>query len=145
MQLLLNIHSRRVAISVTVVGGWTSRRDIFPSGRLSKLPDISETDAALRRARWLLGKHASRRGWTSVVGNEVNDLAPAGILANVICRNDRCAPVFFGRYTGTVNARTKAASVHPVNPGIDVGFLFGQHASALLLIEKDDGVSGKPL
>src|SRR5580704_6583039 len=141
MQLLPNIHSRRVAIAIGVMGSWATHRDIFSARRLGKLPDIGKIDAALRGVRWLLRKRAPRRGRTGVVGYEIDDLAPAGVLANVVGGDDGSAVIFLGGNAGTVDSGAETGSDHAVDPGVDVGFLLGQHASPLFLIKKDDGVA----
>src|SRR6516164_10156347 len=45
----------------------------------------------------------------------------------------------------TVDAGAKATLDHIIRPGMNVGTLFRQHASTLLLIEEDDGVPGKSI
>jgi len=68
-------------------------------------------------------------------------VALAGAFANVF-RSANVA-VVRGGDAGAVDADAKPGGSDSVNPGVDVGLLLGQHASALLLIEKDDGVRGE--
>src|SRR5579864_6398005 len=45
--------------------------------------------------------------------------------------------------SGTINPGTKSRRGNAVNPSVNVGFLLRQHASALLLVEKNNSVSRK--
>src|SRR5579864_910057 len=47
--------------------------------------------------------------------------------------------------SGTINPDTKSRRGNAVNPGVNVSFLLRQHTSALLLVQKDNGVARKPL
>src|SRR5580698_1339432 len=145
MQPLMDIHSWRITISIGVVSRWASSGDVVSARRLGKLPDLGKTDSTVSAARRLAREDASRRGRTGIVGDEVYDPASTCVLANVVGGDDGCAMIFFGGNAGAVYSGAKTGSVHAINPGIDIGFLLRQHASALLLVEKDDGVSGESL
>lgn len=52
-------------------------------------------------------------------------------------------PIIRRRNARTINSCAESSRNNAVNPGVNVGLLFGQHASALLLIKKDDGPARK--
>src|SRR5580704_10120381 len=140
--MLCQADLRRIAISIGIVSG-TARRHVRSLGRLRELPNISKVNAAVCGARRSFGKDASRRRRTGIIPDPVHDLSCASILADIIGGDDVLTTFLQRRNTGTVNASEEAACADAVDPGIDVGFLLWQHAAALLLIEKDDGLRGK--
>src|SRR5712691_2089071 len=140
VKLMCGRNSRRIAIAVAAVIR-TLRSDVSPLGRLRELPDFGEGNAALRGIRRMRRKNAAGRGRTRVIDRPVDDLASGGAVTNVF-GSDHVAVIFCG-HAGAVDAGAESGGTHGVNPGIDVGFLLGQHASALLLVEEDDGVRGK--
>ena len=70
---------------------------------------------------------------------------PASVLANIFRGDNRYAGALFGRYAGAVDAGPKSGYVDPVHPGVDVSFLFWQHAAAFFLIQKNNRAGGKAL
>ena len=117
VQSLRRGHTRRITFSVRVVIRWTSRGNIFSFGRLSKLPDIGEVDAAFRWVRRNAGKCTSRRRRTRVARDPVCDLSSGGILPNVLGGDDRCAAGFFRGDSRTINPNPKSRRLHAVHPG----------------------------
>lgn len=132
---------RRVAISVGSIRRRAFRRVLRPSRRLRKLPDIRESNAALRCIRRGFTKHTSRRWRTLVIGDEIDDLPAARVLADVI--GGHYVVIIFRGDAGAINSGAMARCCNRIHPRIDVGFLFWQHASALLLIEKDNSSRGE--
>ena len=112
---------------------------------MRELPDFSETDAALAGARRVSGrierKSAAGGRRTGVVDRPVDNLAASSAGANVFRSHD--VLVIFRGDAGAIDARAETGGGDVIDPGIDVGFLLGQHASALLLIKEDDGMRGK--
>ncbi len=90
----------------------------------------------------MLREHTTRRRWASVVGGPEDNLAPARVLSNVLGGDDVAA--VWSRHAGTVDSGTESSRGDAVNPGIDVSVLLGQHASALLLIEKNNRCTWEP-
>src|SRR5579862_5885080 len=145
MQLLSGIEIRWIAVSIGVVISGTSSGDVFSLRRLGELPDVSETSPAfLWRRRGLCGDTSGCWG-TGIVGYEIENLSSVGVLLNVIGGDNPASSTFRSCNSRAVNASTEAIRGNGVYPAIDVGFLFGQHAAALLLIEKDDRVAGESL
>ena len=144
MELLRGGDSGHIAVAVATVIG-AARGDVFALGRLRELPDFREADSALgwawRVTAGIYGKSAARRGRASVIDGPVDDLARAGALANVFCGDN--VAVIRGGDAGAVDAGAESGGGNGIDPGVDVGFLLGQHASALLLVEEDDGMRGK--
>src|SRR5580693_1983029 len=144
MELLRGGDSGHIAVAVATVIG-AARGDVFALGRLRELPDFREADSALgwawRVTAGIYGKSAAGRGRAGVVDGPINDLASASIFANIFGGDD--VVVVFCRDPGTVDAGAKSSGGDGVNPGVDVGFLLGQHASALLLVEEDGGLRRK--
>jgi len=137
VQVLRHADLRGIAVSVGVVGRTTGRH-IGPLRRLRELPNIGEVNATFSgdwRAFW---KDAPWRRRAGIVCDPVDDFSGAGILADIACGNDVFTTFLLGRNTGTINAGAKSPCGHAIYPRVDVGFLLGQHAAALLLIEKDD-------
>ena len=138
--------SRGIAVAIVAIVR-TLRSDVFALWRLRELPDFGESNTALSRAWRASGriyrKRAAGRGRADIVDRPVNDLASGGALANVFGGN-YVAVVSSGN-AGAVNAGAESGGGDGVDPGVDVGFLLGQHASALLLVEEDDSGRGKAL
>src|SRR5580658_2832215 len=138
---LLRFQTRRIAFAIAAVIRAVPR-DILALWRLCELPDLGERNAALRWGWRVSRKCTSGRRWTSVVDRPINNLAPRGMLANIFGRN-----YFFiiGRSRArTIHSRAESGCGDAFNPRVDVSLLLGQHAAALLLIEKDDGPCRKP-
>ena len=83
MELLRGSDSRGIAVAVAAVVGAVGG-DIFALRGLRELPDFGEADAALGGAwRMICRKSAAGRGRAGVVDGPINDLASAGVLANI--------------------------------------------------------------
>jgi len=138
-------NSRRIAFSVSAViravGG-----NIFALRGLRELPNVREADAAFGGTWRRFRKSAAGRGRTRVIDRPVDDVvcgagALARVGANIFGGDD---VVVIGRWdAGAVDARAESSGGNAIDPRVNVGFLLGQHASALLLVEEDDGVRGK--
>ena len=85
----------------------------------------------------MLRKPAPRRGRASVVDGPVNDLAFPRALPNIVGGHD--VAVIRGRNAGAIDPCTKSFDNDAVDPRINVSLLLGQHAAALLLVEKNYG------
>src|SRR5580704_4160605 len=138
VQVLCNIDARRIAVAIRVVVRRTTCRDLGPLRRLSKLPYFGKWNSSVDGTRRSFGKSAPRRGWAGIVRDPVRDLSCAGVPADIVRCNDIFATLFCGRNARAVNSSAKAARGDSVDPRINVGFLLGQHASALFLVEEDD-------
>jgi hypothetical protein len=145
VQVLRWVDFWRITVAVGVVVCWATCRDRWPFRRLGELPNVGEGDAAVGGTRRLFGKSAPRRRRTRIVRNPEHDLSCACILSDVVRGDDVFTSFFCSRNARTINARREAARRYPVDPSIDVGFLLRQHASALFLIEEDDGFRGETL
>src|SRR5246127_336080 len=142
MKALCRIRPRRIAISVTAVIV-ASTGNILALGRLRELPDLGEVDAAFRRTRRRQRNRASRRERAGVVGRPIRNLSRAGSLANVFGGNGVFA--IGGARAGAINSGAESCDADGINPCVDVGLLFREHAPALFLIEEDDCAAGKAL
>src|SRR5580658_1812314 len=140
MELLRGGKSRRIAVPVTVIVG-TVCGDIFALWGLRELPDFGEGHATLGRTGRVRRKGAAGRGRAGVVDRPIDDLASSGALANVFDSDN--VIVVRSRDAGAVDAGAESAGSDGIHPGIDIRFLFGKHASALLLVEEDDGLHGE--
>ena len=129
---------------MVVVG--TARGHIFSLRRLRVLPDLGEADTALYWAWGMSGriyrKCTAGRGRAGIIDRPIDDLAASRILADIFRGDDivvifRCDP-------GAIDSGTESGGDHTVDPGVDISLLLWQHASALFLVEEDDGVRGKP-
>src|SRR5580693_1575957 len=144
MELLRGGDSGHIAVAVATVIG-AARGDVFALGRLRELPDFREADSALgwawRVTAGIYGKSAAGRGRAGVIYGPVDDLARAGALANVFCGDN--VAVIRGGDAGAVDAGAESGGGNGIDPGVDIDFLLGQHASALLLVEEDGGMRGK--
>ena len=140
VELLRGGNSRRIAVAVAVVVGAASG-DVFTLGRLCELPDFGERNAAPGGACRVSRKTAAGCGRAGVVDRPVDDVASARASADIFGGDD-VAVVFRGD-AGAVDAGAESRGRDAVDPGVDVSFLLGQHASALLLVEEDDGMRGK--
>src|ERR1700722_1379667 len=91
----------------------------------------------------MLRKRASRRGRAGIVDRPIDDRARSGVLANVF-RRDHVAIVRRSD-PRTINTRAKSRGSDAIDPGVNVGLLFRQHAAALLLVEKNNDRAWKSL
>ena len=140
LELLRSGNSRRITVAVTAVVG-AVRSHIFALRRLRELPDLGEGYAAFSGAWRVRGKCTARCRRARIINRPVNDLSSTGALANVVGGHN--VRIIFVRDAGTVDAGAKSSGSDAVDPSVDVGLLLGQHASALLLIEKDECVRGE--
>jgi len=132
-----NSRPRRVATPIAIVIRRTPARHIAPLRRLRKLPHIRELHATLRRRGRPLRKRAPRRRRTSVVRHPIDNVPAACIPPDILSGDHRNAVPFQSCNPRRVNPRSESTRVHSIHPRVDVGFLFGQHAAAFFLIEKD--------
>src|ERR1700734_614289 len=140
MQLLSGGNSGRVTVAITAIIG-AVRSDVFALRGLRELPDFGEANAAVGWVLRARGKNAARRGRACIVDRPVNDLPSTGALANIFRGHD--VRIILIRDAGAVDAGAESGGCNAVDPGVDVGFLLGQHTSALLLVEEDDCACGK--
>src|SRR5208282_551416 len=131
---------RRVAVSIPVVSR-TASGNLFSLRRLRELPDLSEANSALGGAGRTGWEVASRSGRAGIVGDPISDVATGSVRANVF-RSHNIAVIRSGD-AGAVDTGAESGGRDRVDPGVDVSFLLGQHAPALLLIEEDDGLRRK--
>src|SRR5579863_1858587 len=139
VQGLCGVDVRRIAIAIAVVICRTTRRNRGPFWRLGVLPYVSKANTAVDGTRRALGKEATGRGRTGIVRDPIHDLSCAGILADIVGSDDILATFFCSGNARAVDAGPKAACGDSIDPRIDVGFLLGQHAAALLLIKENRG------
>src|SRR5580704_202077 len=140
MQLLCRRNSRRITVAVgTVIRAMG--RHVFAPWRLRELPHVGEANAALAGAGGMSREGAAGGGWAGVVDGPVDDGARTRVGTNVFGSDD-VAVIDCGD-SRAVDSGAEPGSGNAVDPRVDVGLLLGQHASALLLVEKDDGVRGK--
>src|ERR1700678_3381224 len=133
--------SGRITIAVAAIVG-AMRGDVFALRGLCELPHISEADSALSGGWRVIGrKCAAGSGRAGIVDRPVDDLARRGILANVFGGDD--VAVIRGGDARAIDAGAESGGRDGVDPCVDVGFLLGQHASTLLLVEEDDRMRGK--
>src|SRR6516225_8459956 len=92
----------------------------------------------------MLGEGASRRGRAGIVRNPVRDTSGARVLPDVVRGDHSYAATLGNRNSGTIDSRPEAACIYPIRPRVDISSLLGQHPSAFLLIQKNDGSLGKP-
>src|ERR1019366_4665324 len=111
--------------------------------RLRELPGIGEGHATTIGPWRPLRKNAARRRTALVVADEEMDLAAIRMIANIVGRHHRDAIRLAKRNAGAIDTGTIASAHHAIHPGMNVSALFGQHAPALLLIEKQDRATGK--
>src|SRR5208283_4113783 len=109
------------------------------------LPHFCEWHPALSRSGRRGGKNASGRRTALIVADEELDFAPCSIVANVCRRHDGSPVGFTKRNSGTVHSGAVTTFHDAIRPSMNVGALFGEHAPALFLIEKNNGVSWKTL
>ena len=140
MKLFRGSDPRRVAFAVVAVIGAMAGH-VFALRRLRELPDFRETHATIGRVRRVRGKSAAGSGRAGVIDGPISDVASPGALANIFCGDD--VAIVRSGDAGAVNAGAESSADDGVHPGVDVSLLRGQHAPALLLIEKDDGMRGK--
>ena len=75
--------------------------------------------------------------------DEVGETPSASVLTNVFGGDD-VVVVFCGN-AGAVNAGAESRGCNAIDPRENIGFLLGEHASALLLVEEDDRLFGESL
>ncbi len=107
------------------------------------MPNVSKSDAAFSRGWRIIEASAPLRWRTLIIRDPVNDAACARICPNV-CGGHHVA-VTGCRNSRAIDSCPVSRPAHAVNPRINVGVLFRQHASAFLLIEKDHRMRRKPL
>src|SRR6202035_1018896 len=102
---------------------------------LRELPYLCKVQPAFRGpGRGLLKcTPGSRR--TGVVDRPVNNLSSGRMSTNVLSRY--YIAIILVRDARAINAGAKSGCCHAIGPGENVSQLLRQHASALLLIEKD--------
>src|SRR5580704_7193255 len=105
--------ARRIAVSVAAVVGAASGQ-IFALRRLRELPDFGKLHSTFGGARRMHRKRAPRRGRASIVDGPVNDLAFAGMLANVL-GSDGIAVVDRDD-AGTINSGTESGCADALDP-----------------------------
>ena len=121
---------------------WPDRRQRHrPLGRLRKLPNVCEGHSTSRRCWGRLWKGATRRRWTGVICHPKNNVSSTCILTDIFGGNHRDAFGFRRSDARTVDSGAEPAPVHAIHPCMNVGPLFGQHASTFFLIEKYYGAT----
>src|ERR1700684_2694391 len=132
-------HAISVGVVVGAVGGSGGAR------RLRVLPDLGEGDAAFGGAGRLRGRICRKRtsggGWARIVDGPVDDVASGGVDTNIFRSHD--VVVVRGGNAGAVDAGAESGGGDAIDPGVDVGLLFREHASTLLLVEEDNGLRGE--
>ena len=73
-----------------------------------------------------------------IVANEKVDFALTRVIANVVGSHDGNGGRFVKGNSRAINSSAIAAADHAIDPGMNVGALFGKHPAALFLIEKKD-------
>src|SRR3954466_10084149 len=132
-----------ITASVAIVVGGAPGRNVAPLWRLSKLPYFRKVYSAFGRTGGPLGKRATWRRRTSVIGNPIRNLSSACVLPDVFGRDDGHTLAFLRRDSGAINARTETSRGDAIHPGIEIGFLLWQHAAAFFLIDENDCSGGK--
>jgi len=140
VQLQSTADSGRIALAVAAVIR-TASGHILTLWRLRELPDFRELHTTLCGTWRPLWECAARRGWASVVDRPVGDGSASGTLPDIFGSHHIAA--IGCRHPGTINPHAKSGREDAVNPGKDVGPLLGQHATTLLLIEKNNGGARK--
>src|ERR1035437_6601291 len=131
-------HGWRIAVAVRRIGLAAGGSHVGTPRGLRELPCFGEGHAAAGGSWRRLGKSAARRRATLIVADKEANVAAAVMIANVVGRHHGDSIRLAKRNARTVHARTIASAHHAIDPGMNVGALLGQHAAALLLIEKED-------